>query len=148
MRKELFNIFMDTINPNADKATAWDNFQIFGSWPTLAEEYFSAKFNSPRMTKVNHKGYDLENGMEIKFATRNSAKGGSIMVAGMKNKGEARLIVFMIVDPKHGRAFYQIMTPQEFLKAKKLDKMPRDHTYSNAWYNEFNEKGEITHLIK
>ena len=148
MHKELFNIFMDTIKPDANKETAWDNFQIFGSWPDLAEEYFSAMFNSPRMEKVNHKGYDLENGMEIKLATRNSAKNGSILVNSLKNKGDARLLVFMIIDPKHGRAFYQIMTPQEFLEAKKLDKMPKNFTYSNAWYEEFKEKGKIIHLIK
>ena len=141
MNRVLFNILMTTVDRSKNLDDAFDLFCTFGSFPVLVEEYYAKRMNTTRMTDPRFKGYDLENGVEVKYARRGNR--GSIMVNNMTHKGMAKKIAFLIDDPQHRRIFELIITPTELLDVLQLDTMPKYVVFSDKLFNTLQDRINI-----
>ena len=141
MNRVLFDYLMLNIDNSKNLDDAFDLFCTFGSFPVLVEEYYAKTMNTTRMTDPRFKGYDLENGVEVKYARRGNR--GSIMVNNMTHKCMAKKIAFLIDDPKHGRIYELIITPAELLDVLQLDTMPKYVVFSDKLFNTLRDKISI-----
>jgi hypothetical protein len=142
----IIKFLFEEIKPAGNLDDAVANFKQWGSFPIIVEEYYASRFDTSRIDNAIFKGYDLEDGTEVKWAVRSKNKNGSIMVNSLTNKGIASRIAMLIHDPKKRQLFEIIITPKELMAALLLDHMPKYIIISDTFIE--HNQGKINILLE